>query len=253
MAVRRLTRKEIKQPDQFITSAVGAIDWVKAHLHHLFYGILGVVVILGLAVGWSAWQRSRGQKADVLLYQAVKLLDADEDGGGDPATSRPQPEAAEQQLHLVIRNYAGTPAAVLAHWYLGHLYFEQGDYATALAAYEQTLYRLGRKTQRLLPVLVRLNIGYVHEASGACDNAMASFETVVDSSADWLHGEAFAGLGRCYERMGATDAAIALYERALADAAVHGRIQQQFKDRLGQLRMEAKNAPDMPSTVPKSQ
>ena len=206
-----------------------------------------------MAVGWSAWQRSRGQKADVLLYQAVKLLDVDKDGDGENATGTPQPEAAKQQLHLVIRNYAGTPAAALAHWYLGHLSFEQGDYAAALAAYEQTLYRLGRKTQRLLPVLVRLNIGYAHEAIGTCDNAIANFEAVVASSADWLNGEAFAGLGRCYERTGATNAAIALYDRALADEAVRGRIRQQFKDRLGQLRLGTKTAPDSPQTAPKSQ
>ncbi len=237
MAERRLTRKEIKQPDQFIVSTIGVIDWVKLHLHHLLYGVLGVVIILGLAVGWSAWQRSRGQKAEVLLYQAVKLLDAGADEAGAPnqAAGASQPEKAKQQLQLVVQTYGRTPAAALAHWYLGHVYYEQGDYAAALAAYEQTRRRLGGETKRLLPVFVTLNIGYAREASGACEQAITSFEEVVASSAGWLHGEAFAGLGRCYERTGATDKAIALYDRALADEALDGRSRQQFKVRRGQL------------------
>jgi Tfp pilus assembly protein PilF len=83
-----------------------------------------------------------------------------------------------------------------------------------------------------MPTLVRLDIGYAQETTGACNEALASFEAVVQSSVDWLHGEAFLGMGRCYERIGAWDKATDIYSRALSDRTVNSAIRQNLEERL---------------------
>jgi tetratricopeptide (TPR) repeat protein len=229
---QRLTRKEIKQPDQFISYTAQAINWAKEHTKQLSYGALGVLIIIGLTAGWSAWQRQRHRKAEVLLYQAVKLLNTSRGDTADTnTTAKPDLEKAMQQLQSITRDYRGTQASAMAHWYLGHLYFERGDYAAALAAYEQTRRALASDNQRLMPALVSLDMGYAQEASGACDKAIASYENVLQSSAAWLRGEAFLGMGRCYERTGATDKALAIYDRALSDPEVNDTVRQHIEER----------------------
>lgn len=231
MAKRRLSRKEIKQPDQFVSSSVRVIAWTKDHTTYILYGGLGVIVIVGLVIGWAIWQKQQRQQAEVLLYEAVKGLNS-----ADKLVRKPASDQAIGHFQNITQHYSSTPAAALAYWYLGHLHFEQGNYTAALAAYEQARHLLPTDRGRLLPALVRLNIGYTQEITGAYNDAIASFETVLQSSVDWLHGEAFLGIGRCYEQTGATDKALDIYGRALSNAAVNGTARQTIEERLSLLR-----------------
>jgi predicted negative regulator of RcsB-dependent stress response len=227
VAKRRLTRKEVKQPDQFVSSSVQVITWTKSHTKQFLYGAIGTIVVVGLVTGWSIWQKQRRQQAERLLYEAVKVFN-----NVNKSVQKPTTEQTIGHLQNLIQNYSRTPAAALAYWYLGHLYFEQGNHMAALAAYEQAQHGLSADRGRLLPALVRLNIGYVQEITGACNAALASFETVLQSSVDWLHGEAFLGMGRCYENMNVWDKATEVYSRALSDRAVNSTIRQTLEERL---------------------
>ena len=231
MATPRLTRKEIKRPDQFISSTVRMLGWAKDHAAYLLYGVLGIVVMISLVVGWSAWQRHQYQKAERLLYEAVKLLKTSKSDADGQATDKTERDQAVQLLQTLTRDHGRTPAAASAHWHLGHHYYMQGDYASALAAYEQAQRLLRSDEARLIPALVTLNIGYTQEASGGCDTAIASFERILQTSVNWIHGEAFLGIGRCYEKSGATDQAKAVYARALSDDTISGDARRRLEQR----------------------
>lgn len=240
MARSRLTRKEIKQPDRFLSFAAQSIEWAKAHARYLIYGGVGLLVVAGLIVAWATWQRHREQQAELMLYEAVKALPTEEAeaGAGTPEKTQQNRAEAQQQLQALTRDYPGTQAAGWGFWYLGHVYFEDGKYSEALEAYERARDRLD--DGQLVSILVTLNISNTHEALGACDKAVAGFETVVQSPANWLHGEAYQGLGRCYETMGALDKALATYEKALADPALSGVMRQQIEAQ--QARVQARTA-----------
>ncbi len=214
------------------------IQWAKNHLKHILYGVLGLVVVLGLVLGWSGWQKQRRQKAALLLHQALVLLKTDGTPSATPV------DKAVAQLQAITRDYGSTPAAALAYWHLGHRHFADGDYPAALTAYEQAQRLLPRDSQRLSTALVTLNVGHAQEAVGACDKAIATYEAVQQSAAPWLYGEAYLGMGRCYAHSGATDQAIAVYQRALAESHVTGAARQTISERLAQLQpLEAVPAP----------
>ena len=230
MAKRHLTRKEIKQPDQFVSSSVQIMEWVKSHVNYLLYGMLGIVILVGLFVAWSAWQKQRQQQAEKLLYDAVKLLNLD-------GTSREStPSQALTHLQHIAEKFNSTQAAAFAYWYLGHLYFEQKNYTAALAAYHQAQRRFPRQSDLLMPSLIALNIGYTQEATGLCDEAIESFEQVLQSAASWLRGEAFLGIGRCYEQKEDIGQAITTYDRALSDSVVDTTARQKIEEQLTRLR-----------------
>jgi cytochrome c-type biogenesis protein CcmH/NrfG len=229
VAKRHLTRKEIKQPDQFVSSSVQLMGWAKSHTNYLLYGVLGILTIVGLLVTWSVWQQQRRQKAEILLYEAVKMLNPD--GAREVSTS----SHVLTQLQRITTEYGTTPASALAYWYLGHLYYDQGDFTAALAAYQQAQRRFARRHDLFMPTIITLNIGYSQEISGLCDAAISSFEQVVQSSVNWLHGEAFLGIGRCYEKKGAIAEAKATYDRALSDNAMDSTIRQKIEEQQARL------------------
>lgn len=244
MARQRLTRKEIKQPDQFISYTVQILDWAKSHARQLLYGALGVVVVIALIVAWSAWQTKRQQRAEMLLYEAVKLLQPDETDAQQQVTPEAR-EAAMQKLKGLIERYPNTPAAALAHWRLGQQYYAQSDYTLALSSYRQALVQLKPDEQRLIPALVTLNMAYAQEASGACEQAIDSFQNVLQSSWRWLYGEAFLGIGRCHETLGALQQAQDVYTRALSNENIQGAVRQRLEERQTALSVQlAKEVPD---------
>jgi len=229
VARQRPSRSEVKRPDPFLSWSTVAIAWAKDHTRHILYGVLGAVIVVGLIVAWFSWQSQRRQRAAALLYEARQLLEAPAE-----ATSAPASEQALELLRTIIDDYGRTPAATQAYWQLGHFYFAGGDYTAALTAYEQAQRRFS-SNRELSSVLVTLDVAYAQEVSGACDKALANYEMVQQSSAGWLYGEAYLGMGRCHEQRHATDEAIAAYERALTDENVTGTARQTISERLARL------------------
>jgi len=212
VAKQRLTRKEIRQPDHLISFSVQIADWVNNHVKFILYSCIGVILVIGLTIAWSSWRNHRYQQAENLLYEAMKLTKTAEDTVG-PAGR----EKVTALLQDITHNYASTPAAALAYWHLGHLHFSQKDYANALTAYTQARDRLHRRSESSLPAMITMNIASVQEATQACADAVTNFEMVLQSSAQWLREAAYLGMGRCYESQGASDKALATYDRALAE------------------------------------
>jgi predicted negative regulator of RcsB-dependent stress response len=230
VAKRHLTRKEIKQPDQFVSYSVQLMQWTKSHGRYFLYGMLGVLAMVGVLVAWSVWQKQRQQQAEILLYEAVKSLNPDGERGDST------PSQTLTKLQRITEEFSTTSSSAFAYWYLGHQYYEQGNYAAALVAYQQAQQRFSRHQDLFMPVLISLNIGYTQEASDLCDGAMRSFEQVLQSSAHWLRGEAFLGIGRCHEKQGAMDEAINTYNRALSETALDATTRQKVEEQLGRLR-----------------
>ena len=224
VAEQRLSRKEIKQPDQFISLSVQIFDWTKAHSRYLIYGALWVLVVAALLTGWSAWQKHREQQAEIALYEATKLINV-----STRTTNRSQ---AIERLQNLVSDYKNTPAAALAYWHLGHLYFEVGEYTAALTAYKQAQQRCTKTSQPLMLALVTLDVGYAQEASGTCDQAVTSFEAVLQLPTHWSRGEAYLGIGRCHENTGAPNKAVAIYQRALSDGEVNEMTRQAISEHL---------------------
>jgi len=231
VAEQRLSRKEIRQPDSFVSLSVHIIEWMKEHPGSLIYGIVGVVVATALVTGWWAWQKHRERQAEIVLYEATKLVNA-----------RPANRSnAMEHLQKLISDYGNTAAAAVAHWHLGHLYFEGEDYTAALTAYRQVQQQFSKASQPLMVALATLDVAYAQEASGACDpDAITSFEAVLQSPAHWLHGEAYLGIGRCHESTGASYKAVAVYERALSDGTINEFTRQMISELIAFLQLPAK-------------
>jgi predicted negative regulator of RcsB-dependent stress response len=225
VAEQRLSRKEIRQPDQFVSLSVQIAVWIKAHTVFLMYGVGIVTVAATLMTGWWAWQKHREQQADTALYEAKKFMRT-------PSNR----STAVEQLQKLVNDYGGTAAAAWAYWHLGHLYFEGENYPAALTAYKQAQQRLSKADQPLIVALVTLDVAYAQEASGACDpDAITSFEAILQLPAHWLRGEAYLGIGRCHEKTGASRKAVAIYERALSDNVLDEVNRQTISERLALL------------------
>jgi predicted negative regulator of RcsB-dependent stress response len=122
---RRITRKQLKQDDEFVSTVDTVMQWL-ADSWRPIAGALAVVAVI--AVGWWAvrgWSESRADDASRELQHAIELYEGDSDSGqlepaGDPA-------AAEAELLSVIERHGRTDQADIARVYLARIHFDRGE------------------------------------------------------------------------------------------------------------------------------
>jgi tetratricopeptide (TPR) repeat protein len=138
-----LSRKQIKQPDQFQAVAGEAASWLTGHRRTALIGgvLLAVVLLAALAV--SAYRERRSAGAAALLSEVYRIA------GGElsavPLPGLPGPffptdaarqKAVVQAAERVLAEYPGTSQAALAALANGDAHLRLGEFDAAVAAYQ---------------------------------------------------------------------------------------------------------------------
>lgn len=127
MPPRKLRRKDIRQPDEFITTAERAWQWVRTH--PLPVGALAGAIVV-LTAGGALFARSRAARAEAAAAAFAKAREELAAG---------HVKAAAAKFSEIERKYHGTPGASLAQLYEGHAAMRQGEPLRAAAAYQRYL------------------------------------------------------------------------------------------------------------------
>jgi tetratricopeptide (TPR) repeat protein len=202
----KLTRKELKAPDEFLTLTGRALDFARQHVR-------GIAIVLGLVLagfvvvgGTLAYLHGLEQGAFVTLSH----VDAQLRSVGD---AQEVPPALIDQLQRMTQRWGIGEAQGYAWLYLGHARYRQGDYPAAVAAYRRAQATV--KPSRLLWPLAAMGAGYALEASGEWQGAQAAYQHVIDAQPPGFVVEAYLGKGRVAERNHDVDGAIAAYSTVI--------------------------------------
>jgi tetratricopeptide (TPR) repeat protein len=194
----RLTRKEIKQPDEFITLSGQALTWIRANqqlVTVIGVGLAILVAVIGIAGAYRAAQR-RDANAD--LARALSKYDGSDFG------------AAATQLDEVATRWSGTQIASLASLLAANSALRAGEADKALAA-------LGGIQSAGLPVYLQqqrfVAWGAALEAKAQWADAATKYQDAAALSGPYT-GEAIVGQARAQEKAGDAAKAKELYRQA---------------------------------------
>lgn len=184
----KLSRKELRQPDEFQVVAGRAMEWIVARQKPILIG-LGALAIAGAAAwGLDAARRSREQRAGAALDEAIAIETRPIAGEGYAppametfATREERTRAAIAALEKVRSDAPSTRAARTALAELGFVKLKGGDAAGAAQALSDYLDRAG-KGEALRPFAVE-SLGYAFEAQGKLDEARAAFARLAEEGA----------------------------------------------------------------------
>jgi cytochrome c-type biogenesis protein CcmH/NrfG len=198
----RLSRKELKAPDEFLTLTGRFLGFAAQHLRTVSL-VLGVVIACVIVV-WGLLMYLRGIEQDAFasLWQIEAQIRATADSDSVP------PELSER-LQQIAQRYGAGEARGYAWLYLGHIYFRKGDFATASAAYRQALAQA--KPTSLLRALAALGTAYTFEAAGDLKQAQEAYQRVIDAKIAGFVLAAYLGKARVAEASHDLDTAIATY------------------------------------------
>ncbi|MCW5897964.1 MAG: tetratricopeptide repeat protein [Flavobacteriales bacterium] len=130
------------------------------------YGATGLVVVVALLLGYRKFiAEPRAQEASELMWKAEyyfevdsldKALDGDDQWPG---------------FQAIASDYGGTPAGKLAHYYLGSIYMQKGEYDLAVDHYQKA-----KVKDDVLRALAVAAIGDAYVELGREADAVKQFE-----------------------------------------------------------------------------
>lgn len=122
---RRITRKQLKQDDEFVSTMDMVVEWLSVNWRPIA-GALGAVCV-AVALWWviGLWSNARAADASLALAHAVSTFEGEDTAGQlEPAGD---PQAAEDEFLQVIDSYGRTEQADMAKVYLARIYLDRGD------------------------------------------------------------------------------------------------------------------------------
>ncbi len=206
---RRITRKQLKKDDEFVSTVDTLIQWGTDNWRPLVAGI-GVVAVIAL-IWWGAtsWISSRTSQASVLLEKAVETFE----GEPDPATGRPTGEVmvAEEQYRQVVEHYGHTDQADEARLYLAQIALADGRTDEARAILVELTQRRGNDA---IGRLANFDLIALRIASGQSTEVAAELEAMVTGQSDGLPRDAaLYQLGELYVKQAQPDRAMEYFQK----------------------------------------
>lgn len=189
---RSIDRKELKNPDQFVSFWTRVGHSASVHRTKLTVGVLGALTAILLVWAANGYMGRRAANASQAFARIERIANAPllpvtgdgpakkaEEGVPQFKTEKERTEAALKEAESFIAANGGLGLAAHARLLKGHYLFVLGKPADAAAAYEQLL---GGSLDQRLRFLAQEGLAYAYEAKGDFDRAIASFGAMADES-----------------------------------------------------------------------
>lgn len=185
--MKKYTRKQLKQPDEFISTTYRALEWLKTHASRV--ASMVVVALLIIAAFWiyNYFATKRATEVTAKLTKAVEIYSASllpkdikpedlktpEDGIPRFTTEAKKLEAAGAALTKVIKE--GGDLGDLALLMRASLRYERAMYTEAAVDYQKFL---DESSDPRLRELALEGLGYCYEATKSWDKALGAFRKI---------------------------------------------------------------------------
>ena len=223
----KYTRKQLKQPDEFISFSMRVAQLAKDHVKQVVVMISVAVALVMVVWAWTYYADTRGRGATASITRAMDIYDQPvvelEDSalkkGEDPDAI---PRFKDQGAKLKAATAAFGEASEAGAGDLGDIAilmragvnFDRGQYAEAITDYQAFLKKSGDPRLR---VLALEGLAYCYEATKALDKALENVRKIPrdgDHKLGALYQE-----GRILSLQGKKKEASDLFKKVIADGA----------------------------------
>ena len=200
---KRITRKDLRQPDQFVTLTGKLIHLVQ---QHKTASIASLAVILGAFLLWGSWDLYRGRQNRLAAQGYSRALSLFQEGRYREAT----------EVFTQVSKSGSSTYSRVASLYLANIYLAQDQPQKALPVLQE----LARKKigPEYLQQLALLTLGYAEEKTAKYKEASTNFAAAARLSGPF-RGDAMLGNARANRSAGQDKEALSIYRDYLTSFA----------------------------------
>lgn len=201
-ATKRISRKDLRTPDEFVTMTGRVLDWARANstlVGGLVLGFTGLVLLAGV---WTWISSSREERAAREFYAGAELFKQEQWG------------PAEASFDELADDLPGTAYGRLARLYAARAALRGGKPAEAATRLREFL--ASPMDDLAIKQLAHMNLGTALAEQGDLDAARGELNTALGIEGP-AAGEVTLELARVEDLAGQKDKALELYQRYLSD------------------------------------
>jgi tetratricopeptide (TPR) repeat protein len=205
---RKVTKKEMEQQDFIQATSEKLSMFISRHKFRLYVALGIFASMILVATGWYLYRQNYEANAQKLYAKAyIAILQS--------AMQGINPDQNVLKMYQdVVTQYPGTKAARSAHYQLGNLFFNLGDYDASLRSYQEFLKDFPDNSD--LRTLAQIGVGYCYEAKKDFDGALKAFQNAVGTKTSVaFEGIIYRDIARIYEEMNDKKKALEYYYKAL--------------------------------------
>lgn|GEM_PF-3509383 len=218
---KKLSRKELNQPDQFVTRGEQLLqNLVDNRKRYIMYvgAVFGVFILVNLI---CMYFQSQNDKISIQFSNAMKVYNAGviAEGGeeeANPAAKIPtyasedaKNLAAVEKLQALVDEHGGSSYGAVAQFYLGNSLFQLKRYDKARAAYEAFLAKAGSDLKTFSFVAYH-NIAQSYDGENNLDKALEAYKKILTLDGDAGKDDANYRMALIYKRQNKKDEAVKL-------------------------------------------
>ncbi len=202
--MKRTERHHLKD-NELAHLAAAARQTVEERKKQATIGLIAVVAVLVLAIGFMAWRSRGASRSSQLLAEAVVASEAQVGPppapGAPPAglrfnTEKERYEASLAKFKALADQYPSSEAGIFARYREAAIQMALGNTTEAAAAYQQVVDRGGSS---LYAQMARLGLADAQARSGQLDQAITTYKTLAEQKDGTLPVDGILmQLGRAY-------------------------------------------------------
>ncbi len=210
----KYTRKDLKSPDEFISTLGRATLWAKENRTKVITMIAAVLLALSGGFGTRAyfqWQENKAAR-DIWphLSRAREYLQ------NPQAADSENLESLGRVLDENVKMHPDTRAAVYAMYYLGSIAYLRGEYDQSVMHFRSGI-ASGKAQGTIMDFLLHEGLAQSLEAKGDTENAQKAYGEAAAFASGELRTQAWMGQARTLALQGRTEEAAALFRKILAE------------------------------------
>jgi tetratricopeptide (TPR) repeat protein len=195
---KKIIKKKLKKPDEFISFTEKAFMFITHHSKSIAIGGVIVLILLLSIFFYQRWEKANEGNANQMFSLALESYQI---------TNVPSQEGSLQnhknvleKFNDVVTKFPNTLSGKLSMLYKGNLCLRLGEFEEAIKAYEAFLQKAGK--ERLYRSFAIEGLGYSYEGKKDYEKAIHAYQKIIELGENFQLGNAYLGMGRCYEKLG---------------------------------------------------
>jgi len=209
---KRITKKQLKEPDEFITLTERAFIFIREHSKKVAAGGGLLLVLIVAFIVLQMWDKKKEEEAAREFGVATGLY---ERGIAQAPEGSIQGEKdILAKFDEIITKYPRTSSGRFSLLYRGNVYLKKGEFDEAIKAYTAFLDRSGK--EKLYRYFAWEGLGHAHEGKKDYAKALEAYQKIVEGGEGYLLAEANLSIGYCYEKLGKSKEALESFKAFLS-------------------------------------
>jgi tetratricopeptide (TPR) repeat protein len=208
---RKIIKKKLKEPDEFISFTEQAFLVVKGHLKAIATGGIIIFLILLSIFLFRKWEEKKEGDAYQKFDSAMEIYQTLNSPNREASIS--EYKNLLEKFDELVKEFPRTSSGKFSLLYKGNIHLHLGEFDEAIKSYQTFLQKAGK--EKLYRYFGMEGLGYAYEEKKDYEKALEAYQKILEIGDRLQMAEPYLEMGRCYEKLGKKKEALDNYRAFL--------------------------------------